>query len=203
MTAAVLETERLRLGRWDAEHAELLVWLSSLPEVMRFIGPGGPWSREWAEQVAERQRRHWAAHGFGWRPATEMATGELVGFVALNFAREGTAGLDPGEYELGWWLAPEASGRGLAREGASAIRDEAFDGLGAPSVVARIQPGNERSIAVAQAIGLTYNFSTTGRSGEPVAVYRLAAADLRRITAVRPQQMATEQRPVTDRVSPR
>ena len=186
MRPAVLQSERLQLEMWGAQHAEMLVWLSSLPEVMRFIGPGGPWSREWAEEVAERQRQHWAAHGFGWRPATETATGELVGFIALNFAGEGTSRLDPGEYELGWWLAPQASGRGLAREGAAAIRDEAFDALGAPSVVARIQPGNKRSIAVAQATGLTYDFSTTGRSGEPVVVYRLAASDLRRIAAVHP-----------------
>jgi RimJ/RimL family protein N-acetyltransferase len=175
MTADVLETSRLRLEMWEERHAEMLVWLSSLPEVMRFIGAGGVWSREWALEVAERQRRHWAEHGFGWRPATERATGELVGFIALNFALEGTAGLDPGEYELGWWLAPSAGGRGLAREGAAAIRDEAFDSLGAPSVVARIQPGNERSIAVARATGLTYDFTTTGRSGEPVAVYRQTA----------------------------
>jgi len=181
MRAGVLETERLRLERWGEEHAELLVWLSSLPEVMRFIGPGGTWSSERAAEVAERQRRHWAEHGFGWRPATERATGELVGFIALNFAGEGTVGLDPGEFEIGWWLAPAAGGRGLAREGAAAIRDEAFGALGAPSVVARIRPENARSIAVARATGLTYDFSTTGRSGEPVAVYRLAAAARGRI----------------------
>ena len=177
MTQGVVETERLRLEPWDERHAEMLVWLSSLPEVTRFIGAGNVWTREWAEDVAERQCRHWAEHGFGWRPATEIATGELVGFIALNFILEGTPGLDPSDYEIGWWLAPSAGGRGLAREGAAAVRDDAFAALGAPSVVARIQPGNGRSIAVAEATGLTYDFSTTGRSGEPVVVYRLVAAN--------------------------
>ena len=46
------------------------------------------------------------------------------------------------------------------------------DRLGAPSVVARIQPLNGPSIAVATAIGLSLDFRTTGPSGEPVAVYR-------------------------------
>ncbi|MEA2291656.1 MAG: hypothetical protein QOF17_676, partial [Solirubrobacteraceae bacterium] len=54
---------------------------------------------------------------------------------------------------------------------------EAFDALDAPSVVARIQPGNARSIAVAEAAGLEHDFSPTGKTGEPVAVYRLAAVD--------------------------
>jgi RimJ/RimL family protein N-acetyltransferase len=170
-----LETPRLRLDPWAEIHTELLVRLSSMPEVMRFVGPGVPWPRAKAEQVAAAQRRHWSQHWFGWRPAVDKATGESVGFMALNFAGPGTAGLDAGEYEIGWWLAPEAWSRGLAREGALAMRDEAFDALNAPSVVARIQPANARSIAVAESVGLTRDFSTTGETGEPVVVYRLTA----------------------------
>ena len=166
-----IETARLLLQPWDERHTELLVRLSAIPEVVRFVGPGSPWSRAQALESAERQRRHWEEHGFGWRGAADMNGGALVGFMALNFAGEGTAGLDPREYEIGWWLAPEAWGRGLAREGALAMRDEAFGRLGAPSVVARIQPANARSIAVAEAAGLTLDFTTTGKTGEPVAVY--------------------------------
>jgi RimJ/RimL family protein N-acetyltransferase len=175
VTAGALETSRLRLDRWGEEHTEMLVRLAALPEVMRYVGPGALLTREQAEEMAARVRRHWSEHGFGWRPASDKATGELVGFIALNFAGEGTVGLGAGEYEIGWWLAPEAWGRGLAREGAEALRDEAFGVLGAPSIVARIQPANARSIAVAEACGLTHDFDTTGKTGEPVAVYRLLA----------------------------
>jgi hypothetical protein len=69
-----------------------------MPPPLLFIGPGLPWSRAKAEEVAAAQRQHWTEHGFGWRPAT----------------------------------------------GAQAMRDEAFDALDAPSVVARIQPANLR-----------------------------------------------------------
>jgi RimJ/RimL family protein N-acetyltransferase len=171
---AVLETARLRLHRWDETHTDLLVRLSAMPELTRFVGPGTTWPRARAEEVAATQRRRWSEHGFGWRPAVESATGELVGFIALNFAGEGTAGLDAGEYEIGWWLAPPAWGRGFAREGAEAVRDEALGALGAPSLVARIHPANARSIAVAEGIGLARDFETTGRSGDPVVIYRLA-----------------------------
>jgi RimJ/RimL family protein N-acetyltransferase len=169
-----IETPRLLLEPWDERHTEMLVRLSAIPEVMRYIGPGEAWSRARALESADRQRRHWEEHGFGWRGATDRATGELVGLMALNFAGEGTPGLDPREYEIGWWLDPRAWGRGLAREGALALREEAFGRLGAPSIVARIQPANAASIAVAESAGLTYDFTTTGKTGEPVAVYRLA-----------------------------
>ena len=60
-----------------------------------------------------------------------------------------------------------------SREGALAVRDEAVHAVMVPSVVARVQPTNARSIAVAKAVGLTRDFSTTGTFGEPVLVYRL------------------------------
>jgi RimJ/RimL family protein N-acetyltransferase len=150
----------------------MLVRLSSIPAVTRYIGPGATWPRTTALEVAAAQLVHWREHGFGWRAAVEKASDRPIGFIALNFAGEGTAGLDASEYEIGWWLDPEVWGRGLAREGATTVRDEALGPLGAPSVVARIQPGNASSIAVAEAIGLVLDFHTTGRAGEPVAVYR-------------------------------
>jgi RimJ/RimL family protein N-acetyltransferase len=83
--------------------------------------------------------------------------------------------VDHGEYEIGWWLAPSAWGRGLAREGAAAVRDEAFERVGAPSILARVSPANAGSLAVAAAIGLRHDTESTGRTGEPIAVLRLDA----------------------------
>lgn len=169
---ASLETERLRLEPWAPAHAEFLVVLSSTPAVMRHIGSGQVRPRADAEEAADRLVQHWEDHGFGWRAAIEMATGEPVGLVALQYAGEGLAGLAPHDYEIGWWLSPQHWGRGLAREGGKAVRDEAFSRLNAPSVVARIRPENTPSIAVAMALGLTREFSAIGKSGEPTEVYR-------------------------------
>jgi RimJ/RimL family protein N-acetyltransferase len=111
--------------------------------------------------------------------------GQLIGFAALNFAGEGTVDLDASEFEIGWWLDPAVWGRGFAREGARAIRDEAFTELAAPSVVARIQAGNVASVRVAEAVGLMFDFETRGSMGEPLAVYRLSAAVWRRTASDR------------------
>ena len=150
----VIETERLRLERWDERHATLLVRLSGIPEVMRFIGTGDPWPALLAEDVSRAECRHWEQHGFGWRAAIDRADGRGIGLVSLNYAGEGTAGLDPGEREIGWWLEPAAWGRGLGSEGAAALRDEAFGALEMPSIIARIQPPNAASIGVARALGM-------------------------------------------------
>lgn len=173
MIAGSLETARLRLERWQPAHTQLLTRLAGTPEVMRFIGNGEIWPPVFAEEVARAELRHWEEHGFGWRAAVDRESGREIGLITLNYAGEGTVGLDPGEREVGWWLEPSAWGRGLATEGAAAIRDEAFEGVGAPSIVARVQPPNAGSVGVARAIGLEFEFETTGRSGELVAVYRM------------------------------
>jgi RimJ/RimL family protein N-acetyltransferase len=173
VTSGSLETARLRLERWQPAHTDLLARLSGMPEVMRFIGNGDTWPAVFAEEVARAELRHWDEHGFGWRAAVERETERQVGLITLNYAGEGTVGLDPGEREVGWWLEPAAWGRGYGSEGAAAIRDEAFESVGAPSIVARIQPPNAGSIGVARAIGMEFEFETTGRSGELLAVYRM------------------------------
>jgi RimJ/RimL family protein N-acetyltransferase len=170
-----IHTASLVLEPWAPAATALLTRLSAMPEVTRYIGDGSTWSRDRAEAVAAAQRDHWSRHGFGWRVAIERETDRELGFIALNFAGEGTVGLAPDEYEIGWWLDPAARGQGYAREGGAAVRDEAFEKLGAPSVIARIQPDNRPSRAVAEALGLTVDFETFA-DGVPAVIYRLMAA---------------------------
>jgi RimJ/RimL family protein N-acetyltransferase len=167
-----LQTERLTLDAWAEADAKLLGDLARTPAVMRYIGDGTPWSDARIHGVAEHVVAHWAEHGFGWRVARRDGT--AVGLIALNFAGEGS-GVDADAHEIGWWLAPSAWGQGLAREGAAAVRDEAFTRVGAPSILARISPTNAGSLAVAAAIGLTHERRSVGRTGEPIAVLGLGA----------------------------
>jgi RimJ/RimL family protein N-acetyltransferase len=168
-----LVTERLRLDPWAPSDAKLLADLARTPAVMRHIGDGTTWTEARIHDVAAHVVSHWSDHGFGWRVA-RLHDGTAIGLIALNFAGEG-AGVDAREYEIGWWLAPSAWGRGLAREGAAAVRDEAFQRVGAPSILARIAPANAGSLAVAAAIGLLHESESTGRGGETIAVLRLTA----------------------------
>jgi RimJ/RimL family protein N-acetyltransferase len=167
-----LRTDRMTLDPWTEGDAKLLGDLARTPAVMRYIGDGAPWSDARIHGVAEHVFAHWAEHGFGWRVA--RCDGAAIGLIALNFAGEGS-GVDADAYEIGWWLAPSVWGRGLAREGAAAVRDEAFARVGAPSIVARIQPANGASLAVAAAIGLSYQRDGIGRAGEAFSSLGLSA----------------------------
>jgi RimJ/RimL family protein N-acetyltransferase len=174
VTAAVpesLDTSRLILRPWGAEAAEMLRRLSADPRVVRYIGDGQVWSDQRVRETSEAMLDHWRAHGFGWWVMTLRETGEEAGFAAINHPRAG-GGLDTEDFEIGWWLAPEMWRHGLATEAASAVRDDAFGRLRAPSVAARLQPGNLGSAGVARRIGMTHERDTIGLWGEPVAIYR-------------------------------
>jgi RimJ/RimL family protein N-acetyltransferase len=170
----VLETERLRLEPWVPAHGGMLARLAALPEVMRYIGSGAPWTAAEAEEHSARALAHWREHGFGWRAAVERGHGATIGLIALNLAGPGIPGLAADDYEIGWWIDPEHWGRGYATEGGRAIRDEAWT-LGAPSVVARINRDNAASARVAAALGLEPEADTVDRHGRPVRIHRLLA----------------------------
>lgn len=168
-----METHRLILRAWSEGDAPLLARLAAEPAVVRYVGDGRRWSEQRSYETSARLVEHWRAHGFGWRVAIEKSGGRAIGLIALNYIGEGTAGIAADEFEVGWWLAPTAWGRGLAVEAALAVIEEAFGRVRAPSVVARIQPANVRSTRVAERLGMSPDFDTTGRFGEPVRVYRL------------------------------
>jgi RimJ/RimL family protein N-acetyltransferase len=167
-----LQTHRLLLRPWGSGDVGLLSRLSADPRVTRYIGLGDTWSAAKAIEVSDRALEHWQRHGFGWRVAVALATGEEIGMIALNRMGDSTPGVDGDEHEIGWWLSPDHWGRGYAVEGAAAIADDAFTGLGAASVTARIQPENGASIAVATTIGMAFQFNTVTAPGILAAIYR-------------------------------
>lgn len=176
---AALETGRLLLRAWASEDEALLARLAADPRIMRYIGEGRPWPASRVAEVSSIVVEHWRAHGFGWRVIVVRDAREPVGFVMLNYLGPGTAGLAASEFEIGWWLTPKRWRHGIASEAAHAICDEAFGRVGAPSVVARLQPENLGSAGVALGLGMRHELDTTGRFGEAVAVYRLTAAQWR------------------------
>ena len=57
--------------------------------------------------------------------------------------------------ELGWRLARDAWGQGLATEAATAARDDAFSRMGRDEVVSIIHPENARSRRLATKLGMS------------------------------------------------
>ena len=169
--AATLESARLSLLPWQKADVALLRRLSADPCVVRYVGDGQVWSVERAQETSDLIVEHWREFDFGWWVMKLRQTGEQIGFACLNHPHA-QSGLEPTEFEIGWWLSPEFWRQGLSSEAAAAVRDDAFDRLGAPSVAARLQPANHGSAGVARHIGMRHERDTVGMWGEPVAIYR-------------------------------
>ena len=77
--------------------------------------------------------------------------------------------VDPGLGELGWWLAPGARGRGIMTAAVRLVADHASAALGVARLEALVEPGNERSAAVAARAGFAWEARRRayrpGRSG--------------------------------------
>ncbi|MFD3679854.1 GNAT family N-acetyltransferase [Streptomyces sp. NPDC058613] len=121
------------------------------PEVMEFLG--GPAELSLYEEFTARQRMHDAQLGHClW---TLLDTdGAVIGFTgAQPWHREGEWG-PVGEIEIGWRLGRAAWGKGYAYAAALATV-ERVRAVGVPHVVAMINDENQRSIAVAERLGMT------------------------------------------------
>jgi RimJ/RimL family protein N-acetyltransferase len=169
-----LETSRLRLASWRPEQVPDFLAIASDPEVMRHIGLGRPWGEEQARAFVERQIVAEAAHGFCLWGLVERATRYLVGQCGLQ--RVG----DTNEIEIGWWLARDSWGRGLATEAARPVVAFAFERLQLPRLISIVQPANTASIAVMERLGM--RFERRARHGDlglknpeiEVSIYSLA-----------------------------
>jgi RimJ/RimL family protein N-acetyltransferase len=148
---AALETERLILRRWRDADREPFARMNRDAAVMEFFP--GPLSPAESDQMVERIETHFDQHGFGLWAAELRETGEFVGFIGLATPRF-VAAFTPC-VEIGWRLAPEFWGRGLATEGARAVVRYAFEVLALPALVSFTVPSNVRSRRVMERLGLT------------------------------------------------
>lgn len=144
-----VRTERLLLRRLtEADVPALLGWRGD-PEVCRYL----PFEPMTEADLREKVAGRWAETVLGGdAPAIRLgieADGVLVGDLTLFIHDRGNE-----TAEVGWVLSPEHRGRGYAVEAARALLEVAFDGLRARRVVARMDPQNHASAAVAAAIGM-------------------------------------------------
>jgi RimJ/RimL family protein N-acetyltransferase len=145
-----IETSRLLLASWREEQVQDFLAIASDPEVMRYIGTGRTWDEAQARAFIERQIAEEAAHGFCLWGLIERDGGRLVGQCGLK--RVG----DTGEIEIGWWLARDRWGQGLATEAARGVIAFAFEQLRLPRLVSIVQPANAGSIDVMRRLGLSF-----------------------------------------------
>ena len=146
----VLATERTVLRPWHPDEAGRLLDIRRRPEVARWLGDPTPWTDlDQAHEAIER----WAVRTRAQAPLGAWAIVPNDLGVPVGTASMARLPNDDVEVEIGWNLHPDAVGHGWAREAAAAVLARAFE-HGLARVWAIMWPHNERSAAVARAIGM-------------------------------------------------
>lgn len=142
MTAPVLTTPRLTLRMPVlADFEPHAAFFAS----DRSVWEGGPLTRVQAWRIFASEVGLWPLMGYG--PFSVDMDGAYVGEVGIYHAAEYP------EPELGWFVVPEAEGRGIAAEAARAVMVWARRAFGWDRLVNIIDPGNARSIALGLRMG--------------------------------------------------
>lgn len=147
-----LETSRLLLRRWRPEDREPFARLNADPRVMEYLS--GPIRREDSDSMVDRCEAQHERRGFGLWAAELREGGEFIGYIGLavpNFQASFTPCV-----EVGWRLAAEYWGRGLATEGAGAAVRFGFTCLQLPEIVSFTVPRNVRSRRVMERLGMRF-----------------------------------------------
>lgn len=164
----LLETARLRLVPLDAAWTAALAALYADPDVARHLG-GEP--ADGAARQVERFAQEWEREGWGTSAVLDRCTGALVGRAGLHRWHPGA------DVELGFVLARDRWGQGLAREAAQAWLGWADEHLprATPPVghlLVEVEPANAASLRLAQRLGFTPDREDTTARGVPVVVLR-------------------------------
>lgn len=146
-----IKTSRIGLHIFKASDEADRIRLNADEDVMRYF----PSTLTEAESCGLMQAINSAidARGFGMWAAELLETGRFIGFVGLwqvGFEASFTPAV-----EIGWRLAKEFWGRGLATEAANGCLEYAFGTLGLSEVISFTSEVNERSARVMQRIGMT------------------------------------------------
>jgi RimJ/RimL family protein N-acetyltransferase len=167
-----LETQRLRLRRFTAPDADLLIDLDSDPDVMRYISGGTPSDpariRERTIPLILQEYERGDRYGM-W--VAELKDGdEFAGWFHFWPAKP-----EPHDIEVGYRLKKKFWGLGLATEGTIALIRRGFDEYGLSRIVARTLRENAASRRVMEKAGMRYlpeaDYFEEAHPGAPPAVW--------------------------------
>ena len=173
-----MDTKRLLIRAIELQDVESIVCLWTDPQVTEHLG--GPKNagaiREYAIELATDPEAVFAEDGDRWWSVCLRDSGEWIGKCGLLSKEvEGEQ-----EIELSYFFLPAAWGHGYATEAARCIADHAFAQLALPSVIALIDPTNNRSANVAMRVGMTLEKTIPRPGGVVRDIYRFSSSSVSR-----------------------
>lgn len=146
----------ISLTAFDASDAEFVVSMAMDPHITAFIGDGKPWSEEYTRQ----------------RISSAMTTPEASWFIArLDDTRVGlfTAAQREDSTEIGYWIAPDFWGQGLAKK-IIGLGMTALKAVGVTEFTARVMPENKASLKAL----FHHGFQLSGEQDQLLILRRVA-----------------------------
>ncbi|XAS63557.1 GNAT family N-acetyltransferase [Pseudarthrobacter sp. So.54] len=144
-----LRTERLVLRRFEAADLDPYFAYHSLPETARFLPGEAKSYTKSMESVGKYANFVFEKEGDWICLAIEAADSpRLLGEVVLKWLP------GCGQAEIGWSLAPEARGKGIASEAAGALLTLGFGELGFHRINAKLDALNTASAALCERLGM-------------------------------------------------
>jgi RimJ/RimL family protein N-acetyltransferase len=146
-------TDRLILRRWRDSDRQPFSRINADSRVMEFM-PDVLMPKQ-SDALADRIEAHFQRFGFGLCAAELRSDQCFVGFIGLSvpsFQSHFTPCV-----EIGWRLAADCWGCGLATEGAQGIVRYGFEQLGLKALVSFTVPANVRSRRVMEKLGMTHD----------------------------------------------
>ncbi|HYE72846.1 MAG TPA: GNAT family N-acetyltransferase, partial [Blastocatellia bacterium] len=168
---------RLLIREWQVQDWLAFRPIATHPEVMRYIAAGVPWADDQIQSFVARQIENARRDGYCLWKLVDKADHRLIGFCGLQKIRT------IGEVEIGWWLARDFWGKGLATEAANAALECGFKTFKLKRIIAIAQPENSASTNVMRKIGMTFEKETSteelGKSPEGIklVLYSIASSE--------------------------
>ncbi len=133
--------------------------------VMRYVGHGAVSSMTGTESMLRQYMAHQRTHGFGFWAVVDKGTGTVIGDAGL-------ARTVDGEVEMGYTLAKDWWGKGIATQAAALCVDAARGPLELPRLRALVEAPNQASRHVLEKLGFERDGVTMAFDREHL-VYRL------------------------------
>ena len=148
-----IETDRLVIRCYDPRDAPLLK--EAVDASIEHLRPWMPWIRFEPQTIAEKVE---LLRGF--RGGFDLGTNFAYGIFNRDETKQlGGTGLHPrggeGSLEIGYWVAADAIGRGVATEATAVLARAGIELCGLERIDIQVEPHNERSLGIPRKLGFT------------------------------------------------
>ena len=142
------DTARLSFRDWSVDDLDAFHVICSDPRVTQFVADGLPWERKQTAQFISRNIAAATDDGCCQWAVIHKADACLIGYCGFVVTANGP--------EIGWRLAPEYWGHGLATEAARHVMRFGFGSLGFDRIIATVQSANLASLRITEKLGLRH-----------------------------------------------